>query len=468
MDRDDHATQRLTKADAAPYTRRGLLQRGLVLGVAAAATRSALPATAAQGDAVELTLLEHQEPRLALLQEMVPKFEEAMTAAGKNITVNVLEAPAPDTEFLTKLTLDYNSGNAPDVTSFGATTTADFAAGGYLLDLSTQVEAWPDWTEHFYQQLRDEQVQADAKVYSVPREASIIQLFYRKDVLESNGISTEQPASWQDLLDRMTELTEKTGNPSLLFPAGEAWGGGTFAEGFQHLMLGTKSPLYDESDGKWVVRSPGLTQVLTFYEQMTTSGVLPVEPLLNPEPWVATKYEAFPNGELAVTTSGTWGWIFDWGPDGTAPIENITEKVATWEFPTEDGSETFVTGGTGWVWAISAQTEHPEEAWELVKWLAGGEFMAANAVTIGATATRDDIQTLSPYADYPFLIDAEKRLAKARSFKAPEGTDRMAQAIGEATEQVITGEQTGEEAAVTLAEQATELLGADNVKDLPA
>ncbi len=466
MDLGDQAKGRLAAASTASYTRRGLVRRGVALGVAAAATGPARPGRAAQGDAVELTLLDHQEPRLALLEEMLPQFEEAMAAQGKNITVKILEGPAPDTEFLTKLTLDYNSGNAPDVTSFGATSTADFTAAGYLLDLTSRAEAWPDWAGHFYQQLRDEQVQADGKVYSVPREASIIQLFYRKDVLEANGIPTEQPASWQDLLDRMKAVTEKTGQPSLLFPAGEAWGGGTFFEGFIHLMLGTESPLYDDADRKWVVRSPGLSRVLTFYEEMTTSGVLPVEPLLNPEPWVATKYEAFPQGDLVATTSGTWGWIFDWGPEGAAPIEGLTEKVATWEFPTADGGETFVWGATGWVWGISAASEHPEEAWELVKWLASGEFMAANAVTIGATATRDDIQTIAPYNEYSFLVDAERRLADARSFRAPEGTERMVQAVGQATEAVITGDQTGEEAANTLAEQATELLGPDNVKEM--
>lgn len=464
MDLGDQARERLTKIGTAPYTRRRLVGRGTALGVGAA-TLSSVSKSAAQGDPIELTLLDHQAPRIALLEEMLPRFEEEMAAQGKNITVNLQEAPAPDTEFQTKLTLDFSSGNAPDVTSFGATLTADFAAAGYLLDLTDLANEWPDWEDHFYEQLRGEQIQVDGRMYSIPREASIIQLFYRKDVLEDLNVSTEQPMSWQDLLDRMKEVTEQTGNPSLLIPAGEAWGGGTFFEGFIHLMLGTESLLFDESDQKWVVRSPGLTKVLSFYEDMTEAGVLPVEALLNPEPWVATKYEAFPAGDLVATTSGTWGWIFDWGPEGASPIEDVFEKVATWELPTASGDETFVWGASGWVWAISAQTEHSEAAWELVKWLSGGEFMAANAVTIGATATRDDIQDVAPYSENPFLIEAEERLPGARSFQAPEGTDRMVQVVGEVTEAIITGRQTGEEAAATLAELATELLGTDNVKE---
>jgi multiple sugar transport system substrate-binding protein len=435
--------------------------------VAVAATLAALTTACGSdsaGGTVELTLLDHQEPRVELLKEMIPQFEEEMKEQGKNVQVEILEGPAPDEEFLTKLTLDFSSQNAPDVTSFPNANTVEFATSGYLLDLSPYTEEWPDWEEHFYEQLRSEMVQSDGKIYAVPREAQIMQLFYRRDVLEENGISTEQPRSWQELLDRMEQTTQATGSPSLLFPAGEAWGGGTFFEGFIHLMLGTGSPLYE--DGKWVVRSPGLTAVLGYYEDMADAGVMPVDPLLNPEPWVPTKYEAFPQGELVTTTCGTWCWIFDWGPEGAAPIDNLFQKVDTWQFPTESGDETFIWGSTGWVWAASAQTENPEEAWELVKWLASGEFMAQNAVTVGAAAPRDDLRDVAPYSEKQFLIEAEEQLPEGRSFPPPPGTDKMVQAVGEATEAVITGRMTSDEAADFLARRATELLGEDKVKEL--
>ncbi|MDQ3784745.1 MAG: extracellular solute-binding protein [Actinomycetota bacterium] len=418
------------------------------------------------GGPVELTLLDHQEPRVELLKKLLPQFEQDMEEQGKKISVKLLEGPAEDTQFATKLTLDYNSGNAPDVASFGNSSTVDFATSGFLLDLTPMTEEWTDWDDHFYEQLREELVQPDGKVYAVPREAQIVQLFYRQDVLQSEGISTEQPQSWDDLLDRMSQVTRKSGQPSLLFPAGEAWGGGTFFEGFIHLMLGTGSPLYDAEESKWIVESPGLTDVLTYYEELTAAGVMPVDPLLNPEPWVPTKYEAFPKGDLVATTCGTWCWIFDWGPEGAAPIDGLFEKVSTWEFPTADGEETFVWGSSGWVWAISADTENPEEAWELVKWLASGDFMAQNAVTVGAASPRDDLRNVKPYSNYEFLIDAERQLPNARSFVPLPGTDKIAQAVGEATEQVITGQMTGEEAAETFAERATELLGEDNVTNL--
>src|SRR5215207_3391410 len=138
---------------------------------------------------VELTLEDHQKPRVELVRKLLPQFEEAMKAQGKQITVKLVEGPAEDGAFKSKLTLDYNSGNAPDVTSIGAADASGFAASGYLLDLTDRLNGWADW-QHFYQRLRDEAVQPDGRVYYVPREATIMQLWYRQDFFNTKTATT--------------------------------------------------------------------------------------------------------------------------------------------------------------------------------------------------------------------------------------------------------------------------------------
>jgi multiple sugar transport system substrate-binding protein len=410
---------------------------------------------------VELTLEDHQKPRVELLRKLLPKFEQDMAAKGKQVKVKLVEGPAEDDPFRSKLTLDYNSGNAPDVTSIGAADAITFAASGYLLDLTDRLNGWPDW-QHFYKRLRDEAVLPDGKVYYVPREATVIQLWYRQDILKQKGISTEQPKSWQELLDRARQAKQAIGSPSILFPAGKQWGGGTFGEGFIHLMLGTGSQLYDPQQKKWVVRSPGLTATLKFYEQLTKEGLLPVQPLLNPEPWVQPKYKDFPAGKLVIETCGTWCWSFDYGANGTAPIKDISKRVGTWNFPTENGAGApFAYGSAGWVWSIAAKSKHPDEAFELVKWLTTGDPLAQHAVTIGAASPRDDLANVKPYSDNPHLLAAEKQLAGARSFPPPDGTDKIMQAVEDATEAVITKQMSGDQAAAMFADKAKQLLGPD-------
>jgi multiple sugar transport system substrate-binding protein len=77
----------------------------------------------------------------------------------------------------------------------------------------------------------------------MPRHGTVIEFFIRKDILDENGISTDQPNSWQELIDRLTQLHAKTKLPAITIPAGKTWGGGTFDEGFIHIFNGTGGKL---------------------------------------------------------------------------------------------------------------------------------------------------------------------------------------------------------------------------------
>jgi len=387
-----------------------------------------------------------------------------MAAKGTPVKVVLQEGPTPDTEFKTKITVDYAAGNPPDVTRYRAAWVADFADAGYLLDLTDRLKTWSDWTTVWYPAIKS-QIDVKGKFYSVPSEASTQNLFYRKDILTSLGVSTAQPKSWDDLITRAKEIRSKTNKPPLLFPAATAWGGGTFAEGFIHLMLGTRSELYNTQTGKWVVKSPGITSVFKFYETLAKEKLIPIEPLLAPEPWVALKYKMFPAGDLLITTSGSWAWRFDWGPGAPGEIKDVTQKVATWQFPPENPADPpYVWAGVGWQWTVSAKSKNPDMAFEFIKFFTSGDAMAEHLATVGVVSPRSDIAKLKPYADIPELTTAESYLGQGKFFRGQSGQDKVEKAVGLATENIITGRWTAEQAAEEFAKQLTADLGADKVE----
>nr|MBA2769285.1 hypothetical protein [Sporichthyaceae bacterium] len=199
------------------------------------------------------------------------------------------------------------------------------------------------------------------------------------------------------------------------------------------------------------------------YDELTNNDLLPVEALLNPEPWQPTKYQAFPAGELPVAAQGTWGWRYDWGPEGAAPIPGLLEKVATWDYPSSDG-EPYAVSSVAFSYEVSAKTEHPDEAVELAKWLSSGQAIAEQLVAVGAAAPRTGIDDIAPYSSQPTLIETGKQLATSRSFPPRPGQDQIAQAVAEATEGILTGKMDGAAAAKAFAESAKELLGPDQVE----
>ncbi|HYM84701.1 MAG TPA: extracellular solute-binding protein [Candidatus Dormibacteraeota bacterium] len=416
---------------------------------------------------VAVTLLEYQPKRAQVIGSLLPAFEAAMAARGQPVQVK-LEALDLTDDAAQKLLSDrYAAGSAPDVTSYPTAMVGAFAASGYLLDLASLVAAWPDWRDHFYPVLRERALSNGGHVFGIPRGATVIQLFYRRDVLGADGVSTAQPASWTELIDRMVVLRGRMQRPPILIPAGASWGGGTFDEGFVNLMLGTSSQLYDEATGRWVVRSRGLDEVFRLYAQLVADRLLPVDALRRPNPWEPTKYQTFPDGELAVTTQGTWGWTFDWGPEGRRPIEDLQHRVATWAFPTQDGAAPFVWAAESWRWTSSASSRQPDAAWALVRWLSQGAPLAADLAAVGNLSPRDDIADIPPYHDQPQLIAEEKLIQVGRSLKPYDGIEHIREAAARATEGIIEGTSTPAAAAAEFARLATSALGAAHVEDEP-
>ncbi len=400
----------------------------VALLAATAVTLSGFTAIATAGNvhahaSVTLTVLEHQQLRInALKKTIIPQFEAAEKKAGKDVHVKLVEEVLPDDQFASKLTLQYSQGKGPDVTSFVASSVPDYAAAGYLLDLSSRVNAWPDWKKHFYPVVRQLTAQGGGKIYSLPRGATTLQLFYRKDVLQKLGISTAQPTSWNSLIARLTQIEAKTGKPSVVYPSGTQWGGGSFDEGFMHVFLGTGGKLYDPASKKWIVKSAALTKAFGFYASLQQAKLLPDDALLSPQPWQPTKYVDFVKGTLPVTTSGSWAWQYDWGPGrrrARSRTSGTSSRPGSSRRPTarRRSSRRTLTGrgrsrsrrrtpmwrGTG------SSSSTPDTA------------LAEDITAAGSLAPRDDIRGVAPYSAHAVLVNSEKQLRSAKVFKPAAG-----------------------------------------------
>ncbi|TAM64785.1 MAG: extracellular solute-binding protein [Chloroflexota bacterium] len=423
---------------------------------------------------VTLTVRDHQDLHIQALSSLLPQFEATMAARGQPVRVVLQTGPTDDVAFVDQLEADDAAGSGPDLTSFPPTYVPPLVAAGDLLDLTDRLAAWPDWSAHFYPLLRARAVQADGRIYSVPRGANVIQLFYWPEVLAASGIPTTPPATWDDLIARMVQLRTATGRPPLLIPSGASWGSGGFIEGFADLVLGAGGRIYCTAGqtgcparGGWIVRGPAYTAAFDLYARLVADQLLPVQPLLGAEPWTPTKYFSFPAGQLAVTTQGTWGWTFDWGPDGHAPIADLTHRVRTWPFPTTDGSAPFVYGAENWMWAISARTAHPDLAFTLLQWLTTGAPLAQDIAAVGNLSPRDDIDGIPPYRDVPYLAEGDLlREGLARSFPTRPGLDQVGLAAAAATQQILLGRLDGPGAADLFARTVTNALGAQAVVTL--
>jgi multiple sugar transport system substrate-binding protein len=419
---------------------------------------SVLAISAAQAKTIRIA--EHRPARIDALKKVVPDIEKKY-----DVHIEVVEYPAPEKDYLTKLLTELRAGNAPDIfTAPHGSDVADMVAAGYLAPIATELKAWDGYSQLF-DVGKAMATSKDGQIYVLPSMLNVQQIYYRRDILEKAGISTEQPKTWAELLDRAKEVKAKTGAYGLLFPAGITWGDGAFVEGFRLLIVGTSTPQIVTGDGNLNLTGPGIKDAFGFYADLINGDLMPIQPLLEPEPWVVPKYEMFPAGKLVATTGGSWGYIYDWGPQSKNPIPNVTEVVGTWQVPGKTEGQ-YVLVDLESPWAVSAKSADVGLAKKVMLELGSVKADVAYAQNLGNIPGRTDaaadpeFQKLAPLV--PIL--AALKNGTGTYLKTAEGFSAVAEGVSRATEALLRKQTDAAGAQKILVDYVKEVLGDEAVK----
>jgi multiple sugar transport system substrate-binding protein len=419
---------------------------------------SLLAIGAAQAKTIRIA--EHRPARIDALNKVVPDIEKKY-----NVRIEVVEYPAPEKDYLTKLLTELRAGNAPDIfTAPHGSDVADMVAAGYLAPITTELKAWDGYSQLF-DVGKAMATSKEGQIYVLPSMLNVQQIYYRRDILEKAGISTEQPKTWAELLDRAKEVKAKTGAYGLLFPAGITWGDGAFVEGFRLLIVGTSTPQIATEDGKLNLTGQGIKDAFGFYADLINDGLMPIQPLLEPEPWVAPKYEMFPAGKLVATTGGSWGYIYDWGAQSKNPIPDVTHVVGTWEIPAEQGGNYVVVDLNG-PWLVNAKSSDVALAKKVMLELASVKADVAYAKNLGNIPGRADAAADPEFQKLTELVPILAALQKGGGtyLKTAEGFSAVAEGVGRATEALLRKKTDPAGAQKILVDYVKEVLGDDAVK----
>jgi multiple sugar transport system substrate-binding protein len=436
-----------------PFT---MFRRAIAAGIIAASALGI--GSAAQAKTIRIA--EHRQARIDALKKVVPEIEKKY-----NVKIEVIEYPAPEKDYLTKLLTELRAGNAPDLfTAPHGQDVADMVAAGYLAPITTELKAW-DGYAHLFEVAKTLATGKDGEMYILPAMLNVQQIYYRRDILEKAGISTEQPKTWAELLDRAKEIKTKTGAYGLLFPAGLTWAGGSFDEGFRLLIVGTSTPQIVEADGKLNLTGQGIKDAFGFYADLINNDLMPIEPLLGPEPWVVPKYQMFPAGKLVATTSGSWCYIYDWGPKTKNPIPDVTKVVGSWEVPGEKGGA-YVLVDVDSPWAVNAKATDLELAKKVLLELGSVKADVAYAQNLGNIPGRMDAAADPEFQKLEALVPIHADLKKGSGtyLQTGEGFSAVTEGVARATEALLRKKTDAAGAQKILVDYAKDVLGDEAVK----
>jgi multiple sugar transport system substrate-binding protein len=244
----------------------------------------------------------------------------------------------------------------------------------------------------------------------------------------------------------------KAADPSVVpfnMYAGKASGEGTVMQSFYELLYGTDSELYDQQEKKWVVGSQGFTDSLAFLKTLYDEklAVTPAE-ALDANVWKKVFGEWLPQGKMGAVVEGSYAPSF-WQKGGSYEWAGYAEDMGVAMFPTQRGQEPGgVSMSGGWTLAIGADSKNPDQAFEFLATALNKKNSLAFTIASSQIAVRSDVAAEPDYlAANPFVKDVSELVSVTHYRPATADYPRISAAVQVATEAVITGALSPQEAA---------------------
>ncbi len=182
-------------------------------------------------------------------------------------------------------------------------------------------------------------------VYGLPETQNFSMLFYRTDILDSLGL--EPPQTWDELYDMMWVLQQNGFN--FYYPPGP--------EGLTPFLFQHGGDYYTADGLHSALNSPEALAAFKEWTGLYTNYRIPK---------YADFFNRFKTGEIPIGVADYWTYVLL----STA----ARELIGRWAMAPmpgtrlPDGTIDRSTGGSGDAVVIFRQSEHPQEAWEFVKW----------------------------------------------------------------------------------------------------
>ncbi|MBB5967637.1 extracellular solute-binding protein [Planomonospora venezuelensis] len=404
-------------------------------------------------------------------QWVIPRFEAAQKAAGRDVRVLFQPNGVDDEQYKTKVALDLKSRTGADVIDLDGIWVGEFAQAGYIKPLAevggTGVEAWEGWSQI------PQAVQGlgifDGKKYGLPQGTDGRVLYYNRQLFAKAGLPDPwQPTSWQEIIDAGTALRRLPGVTPIQINAGTAMGEATTMQGALPLLAGTGTEIY--SGGKWTGASQGLKDVLGFYRQVYGGGL--GDPRLQQEAKGRDKsFAEFAEGRIGILAEGDYFWRAVVEPQaGVAPMANRDEVVGYAKIPArEPGAgvrgQDFVSMSGGAVRVLNPFSRNPRQAWELLSFMHSAEAVKAELAGAARVTSRTDVNA-EVLAGDPMLTFISEEVLPVTAYRPGLAVyPQVSAALQEATAAVVSGTAPDEAANAYRAKVEGIVGGPGNVAD---
>lgn len=368
---------------------------------------------------------ENQRPAL---EEIVSAFEQ------ENPDIDVkIEVTSPTDQYWTKLQTSATGGSAPDVFWMNGPNFQLYASEGVIKPLAdlagegdVDTSAYPEALVDLYTY--------DDELYALPKDFDTIGLWYNKELFDEAGVDyPDETWTWDDVEGAAAKLTD---------PESRTWGIAAPAwsqENYFNTIFQAGGEVISEDGTALGFDDPATQEGLQFWVDLIEQGSSPgVQQMTDTAPG-----DLFKSGKVAMIYAGSWE------PVGFVEDKGFAEKIDVAVLPEGPGGRATVIHGLGNT--VFEGTEHPEEAWELVKYLGSQEaaevFAATGTVIPAYNGTQQAWVDAYPQFNVQAYID---QLDDARPYPVSVNTSAWAEVMDEHLVKAWSGETSVADAAAAI------------------
>lgn len=352
----------------------------------AAATATTAPQAAASGSG-EVALSFWNMPFIT--QEVSPNYvkqwEGAVAKALPNLKVDNFYGPGDYGALRQKFLLQAKSGT-PDVIEGLLEDTAVYVKNGLIDELDDRFNAWSD-KDQFVPATVDP-LRVNGKLYGIPYNTNARAMIYRKDILEQYNLKV--PTTWTEMIDTARQITQASDKKVYGFFACTLVGDPRAPQEFisWYYQVSNGKHMFDVSGDtpKLVATVDEFEKVLSLYNDMFTGDYPAVDPNQKGTGW-PVEDPGYAEGKWAMCPMGPWLWGRRTESDTAKDIlENKTEIV---ELPIPEGGGHYTYLEVKPI-MLNHYSQHPDDAWELIKFICSKDEMGLWLADSGGVPARKD------------------------------------------------------------------------------
>ena len=377
----------------------------------------------------------NQEPGLRTI------IDDFTAESGIEVTIQV----TPWDQYWTMLEAGATGGSLPDMFWMHSNEIAKYSEYEMLLDLTDKINGSDKVDLDKYPAEIIEIYNWEGTQYAMPKDIDTIALWYNKTMFDEAGVGyPDAEWTWEDFKEAAKALTKEDGSQYgySIRPSNnqDGWYNMVYSMGGEVISGDKKSSGFDKE---------GTIEALEFVTSIVKEGYTP-----SYEVMAENNAEAlFEAGKVAMVTMGSWmlpelcnnDYVIEHGEIAVLPKNSKT------------GDRVSIYNGLGW--AAAANTDKPEEVWQLIEYL-GSEEAQQKQSDLGIVISAHEGTTdnwIGAYPDFNLqaYLDMKENLVIRPYSKTTVRWERM---INETLIEAWTGDREVKDVAAEITEKMNETL----------